>query len=418
MMPEPITINVDYLSGDMAPVASVNSAPLEARILAPQGRMFNKPWDLMSWSFWFDRVGGDQKTAIHLTQEAAEVIAQGGGYQGYFFENRDASISLGELPVMVAVSRFVRARQPFCQSSVPVPQIAMLYSNATMKKYDKQLFSRDQTYRVQGVMTALLDSQLPVEVLAEHHLTGRMAEYPAIVISQQDSLAPAFRQELLDYARQGGNLVVIGAETTKLFANELGISPTGPATSTTKWVHFGGKTAALNGLFQPVTITGAAKAFGQMTRSEYGAPSNTIAATTTDFGKGKLIGVYADLSRDYEKHQSPKERELVAALVQPLLPNPVATVSGSHLVHLVVNRVGGKLAVNLINTGGRHADPQVFTYDEVPPLQNLTVTIRTVKKPARIVQQPENKPLPFTFANGTARLTVPTLAVHSILMVE
>ena len=418
MMPEPITINVDYLSGDMAPVASVNSAPLEARILAPQGQMFNKPWDLMSWSFWYDRVGGDQKTAVHLMQEAAEVIAQGGGYQGYFFENRDASISLGELPVMVAVSRFVRARQPFCQGSVPVPQIAMLYSNATMKKYDKQLFSRDQTYRVQGVLTALLDSQLPVEILAEHHITDRMNQYSAIVVSQQDSLAPAFRTELIDYARQGGNLVVIGAETTKLFASELGIMPLGSASSTAKWVHFEGKTAVLNGLFQPVRITGSAKAFGQMTRSEYGAPSNNIAATTTEFGKGKLIGVYADLSRDYEKHQSPKQRDLVAALVRPLLPNPVATVSGSHLVHLVVNKLGTKLAVNLINVGGHHADPQVFTYDEVPPLTNLTVTIRTDKKPARIVQQPENKSLPFSFANGTATLTLPTLAVHSILMVE
>ena len=422
MMPEPIKTNLDFLSGDLQPINSVNAATFEARILAAQGRMFNKPWDLQSWSFWYGfgepAVAGDQKTAVHLMQEAAQIIAVGGGFQSYFFENRDASISLGELPVMVALSRFVRARQPFCLGSVPVPQIAMVYANATMKKYDRELFSRGQAYRVQGMLTALLDSQLPVEVLAEHHLTGRMAEYPAIVISQQDSLAPAFRQELLDYVRQGGNLVLIGAETTKLFAGELGVTPNGPATSTTKWVHFGGKTAALNGLFQPVTITGAAKAFGQMTRSEYGAPSTMIAATTTDFGKGKLMGIYADLSRDYDKHQSSKQRELVAALVRPLLPNPVVTVSGSHLVHLVVNRLASKLAINLINTGGRHADPQVFTYDEVLPLQNLTVTIHTAKKPARIVQQPENKPLPFNFANGRATLTVPTLAVHSILVVE
>ena len=422
MMPEPILANVDFLSGDLQPMNSVNAATFEARILASQGRMFNKPWDLQSWSFWYGfgepAVVGDQKTAVHLMQEAAEIIAVGGGFQGYFFENRDASISLSELPVMVALSKFIRARQPFCQNTAPVPQIALLLSNATMKKFDQRLYSRDQAYRVQGMLTVLLDSRLSVEVLAEHHLMGRMAQYPAIVISQQDSLAPAFRRELLDYARQGGNLVLIGVETTKLFASELGIAPDGPATSTTKWVHFGGKTAALNGLFQPVRITGAAKPFGQMTRSEYGAPSDNIATTTTEFGKGKLVGVYADLSRDYEKHQSPKARDLVASLVRPLLPNPVATVSGSHLVHLVVNRLGGKLAVNLINTGGRHADPQVFTYDEVPPLSNLSVTIHTAKKPARIVQQPENKSLPFTFANGTATLTVPTLTVHSILMVE
>ena len=305
----------------------------------------------MTWSFWYDRMGGDQKTALQLMQEAAQVMSQGGGFQGYFHQNRDASIDLGELSAMIALARFVRDRQPFCQGVVPVPQIAVLYSNTTLKKVDRELFSRDQMYRVQGVLTALLDSQLPCEVLAEHHLSGRMAQYPAIVVSQQDTLAPAFRQELLDYARQGGNLVLIGVETTKNFAPELGVTPVGLPTTTTKWVHFNGTTAVLNGLFQPVAITGAAKPVGWMGRSEHGEPSANIAATTTTLGKGKLIGVYADLSRDYEKHQSSKQRELVGAMVRPLLPSPVATVSGSHLVHLVVNKLGNKLAINLINTG-------------------------------------------------------------------
>ena len=421
MMPEPIKTNVDYLSGDLAPIASFNSAALEARILAPQGRMFNKPWDLMSWSFWYHfnpDFGGDQKTAIQLMQEAAQVIAHGGGFQGYFHQNRDASFDLGELPAMVALARFVRARQPFCQGVVPVPQIAVLYSNTTLKKVDRELFSRDQMYRVQGVLTALLDNQLPCEVLAEHHLTGRMAQYPAIVVSQQDTLSPAFRQELLDYARQGGNLVLIGVETTKNFARELGITPAGNATTSTKEVHFNGTTAVLNGLFQSVKASDAAKPFGQMNRSKHADSLANIAATTTAFGNGRLIGIYTDLSRDYEKHQSSKQRDLVGALVRPLLPRPVATVSGSHLVHLVVNRLGKKLAINLINTGGHHADPQAFTYDEVPSLTRLTVNIRTEKKPVHIVQQPENIVLPFTFANGIATVVVPELWLHSILMVN
>lgn len=418
MMPEPIQTNVDYLSGDLAPVASFNSAALEARILAPQGRMYHKPWDLMSWSFWYDRMGGDQKTAVQLMQEAAQVIAHGGGFQGYFHQNRDASLDFGELPAMTALARFVRARQPFCQGVVPVPQIAVLYSNTTLKRVDRELFSRDQMYRVQGVLTALLDNQLPCEVLAEHHLTGRMAQYPIIVVSQQDTLAPAFRRELVDYARQGGTLVLIGVGTTKNFAPELGVTPTGPATTRTQTVHYNGTSVVLNGLFQSVKVTGAAKPFGQMGRSDPGEPSAGVAATTTAFGRGRLIGIYADLSRDYEKHQSSKQRDFVGALVRPLLPNPVVTVLGSHLVHVVVNRLAGTLAVNLINTGGRHADPQVFTYDEVLPLPDLTVQIRTGQKPRRIIQQPENRVLPMQWAGGIATVTVPQVVLHSILMVE
>ena len=422
MMPEPITTNIDFLSGDLAPVASFNSAALEARILAPQGRMYQKPWDLMSWSFWYHvnpDFGGDQKTGLQLTQEAAQVIAHGGGFQGYFRQRRDTSIPLNELPQMVAVSKFVRARQPFCEGVTPIPQVAMLYSNTTLKKVDKELFSRDQTYRVQGVLTALLDSQIPVEILAEHHLTGRMSQYPLIVVSQQDTLAPAFRQELLDYARQGGNLVLIGVETTRNFAVELGVVPVGEASAKTRWVCYpDGSSTAINARFQPVRVTTATVLPGQLSASEYGSAMPGAAATTINFGKGKLIGVYADLSRDYEKHQSPKQRDFLNRIVKALFMNPVVTVTGSHLVHVIVNRLKSQLAVNLINTGGRHADPQVFTYDEVPPLTNLNVMIRSAKKPVRIVQQPENKVLPFTYVRGVATLTVPQLAVHSILMVE
>jgi hypothetical protein len=421
MMPEPITTNVDYLSGDLTPGNSVNTAAMEGRILAAQGQRYNKPWDLMSWSFWYQfgpTMSGDQKTAVHMKQEAAEVIALGGGFQGYIRQKRDASIPLNELPVMAELSQFVRARQPFCEGITPIPQIAVLYSDATVRKFNQNLFSRDQAYRMQGVLTALLDAQFPVEVLSEHHLTGRMSQYPLIVVSQQDSLAPAFRQELLDYARQGGNLLLIGVETTKNFADELGIEPIGQATASTRWVHYNSETMVLNDLFQPVQTKTGVTSFGQINAHEYGSMLPGIAASIIPFGKGKLMGIYADLSQSYSQHQSAKARDFIATLAHTLLPNPVVTVTGSHLVHVIANRLGSQLAINLINTGGRHADPRVFTYDEVPPLPNLTITIRTEKKPSRIVQQPENKVLPYTYRAGVTTVNVPKLMIHSVLMVE
>lgn len=421
MMPEPITTNVDYLSGDLTPGNSVNTAAFESRVLAPQGQLYKKPWDLMSWTFWYQfgpTMGGDQKTAIHMKQEAAEIIAMGGGFQGYIRQKRDASLPLTELPVMAGLSKFVRARQPFCEGVTPIPQVAVLYSNTTVKAFDKQLFSRGQAYRMQGVLWALLDAQIPAEVLSEQHLTGRMSQYPLIVVSQQDSLTPAFRQELLEYARQGGNLLLMGVKTTRGFASELNVSPVGDTTSSTKWVHYNGHTLVLNAPFLPVQATAGAQPFGQVRPYEYGGNLPGVAASTVSFGKGKLTGVYADLSQEYIKHQSSKARDFMAALVHPLLPNPVVDVTGSHLVHVVANRLGNQLAINLINTGGKHANPQVFTYDEVPPLTDLTVKIRTNKKPNRIMQQPENKPLPFNWVNGIATLTLPKLVIHTILMVE
>ncbi|GAB4047366.1 hypothetical protein [Spirosoma litoris] len=423
MMPEPIKTNVDFLSGDLTPSNSVNSAALEGRVMAAQGQLYHKPWDLMSWSFWYEfspvQRQGDQKTAVHLMQEAAEIISLGGGFQAYYQQRRDASIGLRELPVMTKLAEFVRARQPFCEGSTPIPQIAVLYANSTVNTFNKGLFGNGQTQRINGVLTALLDAQLPVEVLSEQHLQGQLNQYPVIVVSQQDSLNPTFRQELLDYTRQGGHLLLIGAQTTSSFATELGVATTAALAKGPKWVLHKGASVVLTGPFQPVRVASkTTKAVGQFLKSETGDPVEGVIATETPFGKGQLTAVYADLSRDYEKHQSAKLRDFISSLTRPLLPKPLIEVTGSHLVHVVLNRQHNRLAVNLINTGGRHADPQVFTYDEVPLLTNLTVRLRTATKPKRIVQQPENKTLPIRYANGIATVIVPELGVHSVLIVE
>ena len=424
MMPQPITTNIDFLSGDLTPGNSVNSAAFEGRVLAAQAQQYHKPWDLMSWSFWYGfsqppARQGDQKTALHLMQEAAEVISLGGGFQAYYQQNRDASLPRRELPVMAELSRFVRARQPFCEGSAPVPQIAVLYANSTVSAFNQALFSNSQSYRVSGILTALLDAQLPVEVLSEHHLRGRLQQYPLIVVSQQDSLDPNFRRELLTYAQQGGHLLLIGAQTTRSFSYELGVVPTGNPTNSPKWLSYKEAAVVLTGPFQPVRITGSStKPLGQFWTSTTGLIGPGVVATQTAYGQGKLVAIYADISLDYQKHQSSKLRNLLALFARPLLPQPLVDVSGSHLVHVVLAKKQNRLAINLINTGGRHADPQVFTYDEVPPLRNLMVRLRTSQKPRRIVQQPENKVLPVRFTNGVATVTVPQLTLHSVLVVE
>jgi len=87
-------------------------------------------------------------------------------------------------------------------------------------------------------------------------------------------------------------------------------------------------------------------------------------------------------------------------------------------VHVTVNDLKGKLAINLINSGGNYNSDKVYTYDELPPITDLSLKIRLPQKPLKIVQQPENKALPFTYSNGVATLKVPKVGVHSILVVQ
>jgi len=97
---------------------------------------------------------------------------------------------------------------------------------------------------------------------------------------------------------------------------------------------------------------------------------------------------------------------------------PMVEVSGSHDVDVSVNRIGGKLAVNLVNTAGPHANTQVYAFDNIPPVGPLDVTIHTGSKPSQVTLEPAGTPLAYTFAEGAIKLTLPRLEIHDIIVVE
>jgi hypothetical protein len=371
-MPEPVSAPVDFISGDYSPDDSVNSARLSARYLVRQG----KPWDLMAWSFsrGTDKKGMNQKTAVQLQREAAVVLSVGGGFQAYFKQKRDGSIFDERMPVMAEVAKFCRARQAICHHAVPVPQVAMLYSTAGNYRRINGLFNRDLG-RMQGILQALLESQQSVELLGEHQLTGRMGEYPLIVLPEWDYLEPKFIEELVAYVKNGGNLLVIGPKTATLFAAQLNL------------------------------------------QADPKAPE-LPAVSIVPLGKGRIAAVHSNFGQEYLRTRDPKGRQALNDLVRTLFPKPLVEVKGSHDLDVAVNRINGKLAVNLVNTAGPHADKTQPIIESIPPVGPLEIGIRMEKKPARVTSEPGAQPLTFEYNAGRVWLTLPKLEIHSIIVVE
>ncbi len=178
----------------------------------------------MAWGFSWN--GGEMpmsiKSAIQLKQEAAEIISMGGGVQFYFQQNRDLSLKPWLAYMLSDIAGFCRERQPYCYKTKAIPQIALLYPSVSYQKSAPVPYSRPLGM-LQGALNALLDGQQAVEIIMEHNLTGKMDQYPLIIIPECNYLEPSFLDELRNYAKNGGNLLVIGAETAAMFQPELGI---------------------------------------------------------------------------------------------------------------------------------------------------------------------------------------------------
>jgi len=414
-MPEPVCAPVDFLSGDYSPEDSVNSARLSARYLTRQG----KPWDLMAWSFTTKpgKGGSNQKTAVQLQREAAVVLALGGGFQAYFTQKRDGSVRVEQMPVMAEVARFCRARQAICHHAVPVPQVALLYSTAAHYREINGLFNRDLS-KLRGTLQALLESQQSVEVLGEHHLAGRMEEYPLIVVPECDYLEPGFKQELVAYVQRGGNLLLVGPQTAALFPSALGFTAAGAPQAEPRYLAHAGTMTLTKGPCQAVTLGPKALAFGRLSAANQVNSPSQAAASIARLGRGHIAATYFSFSQGYLSDRSETARAFLNDLARRLFPKPLVEIRGSPDVDVAVNRIGGRLAVNLVNTAGPHADVQSPIHDSIPALGPLEIAIRTPKKPKRVVLEPGSQPLSFKYRNGATHLTLPQLEIHSVIVLD
>jgi hypothetical protein len=419
-MPEPISAQLDFLSGDYSLANSLNSARLEGRCLAHQG----KAWDLMAWSFAGDFHHDNPKELFstksipQLQREAAIVLALGGGFQAYFQQARDGAIFSWQMQLMHEVAQFCRARQASCHRAISVPQVALLYASSAHYRQTSTLFGNDGLDQMSGVLQALLDGQQVVDILMEHQIKGHSSDYPLIVIPEWSHLANDLREELLVYVHDGGNLLLIGPKTAALFEQELNITLVGEPQGTDLWLEQANWLAGLRTLAQEIQVHEGSTPFGRW------YPDNDLtlvpftAASIASYGKGKIATTSFNLGEVYIQGKTSVPRDFLNALVHALFPDPLVKVSGSHLVDVTLNRIDDKLAVNLVNTGGPHADKHTYVFDEIPSIGPLEITIRSEQPPQKVMWEPAGTPLPFIWEDKKISVTLPSLELHDIIIVE
>jgi hypothetical protein len=411
LMPEPVTTGVDYLSGDVTPQNGVFRSAFEARCLAPQGR----PWDLMAWGFSWngDKMPMSNKSTIQLKQEAAQVMAMGGGIQFYYQQNRDLSLKPWLAQTLTELGDFCRARQPFCHRATAVPQVALLFPTLAYRRAAANPFG-GAPGKLPATLYALLDAQYPVEVLMEHHLAGYLSKYPLIVVPECDTIAEPLLAEMRTYLKEGGRILVIGPEAAKQFTAELGIET---STRTQEKVAFIDAAGRLGSIRSPILEAQFATDVRKLTPfyggSDYRDALPSAAATVRQVGKGRIAGIYFNAGSSYAQFKTPVIRDLVDETIRQLSPDRKVTVSGSHLVHVTLNRLKDRNYLNLINIAGEHTNTNAIGYDQVPALTDLTV--RWKGNPSKVVLQPGGRPLPMQRQGGWTTVHIPRIELHSIL---
>lgn len=355
----------------------------------------------MSWGFDDEGI----RPMNILCREAAEIIAVGGTWQCYFPQNHDASINQQYVTALKQLAPFVRDRQRYCQYAVPVKQIAVLFSGAN--KFDKNsgIFQNDNNVLVSNTLCTLLDNQLPTDIIMEHQVTTKIPAYPLLVVPELGG-SKKFEAKLLTYVSNGGTILLLGTKNIDQFAKYAGVIKIDKS-----------------GMNQSVILRTDSSKY-QIQIPDYTLQNGTAEiknlpvikkqtdvpiATVKTYGKGKIASFFVNQESVLNNADKVYEK-IIAAIVKRLLDNPIVEVSGSDHIHVTVNSLQNKTIISLINTSKAENN-------NIPDINSLIVKLK-IPKPVKLMLQPENINLPFSYRNGMCIVKLSKLHIHELIVAE
>ena len=427
-MPEKISANVDFISGDLNYQNSFNSARYAGRAIASQ----NYTWDLMSWNFRISVLGcgAPAKHPIQVLQEAASVISLGGGFQNYVPQYRDGSPNMNQIRPLTELAEFMRKRQDCCFRVTPKHQAAMLISTYDRHREVKHLYSRTGYEKLMGLCALLCDCGQSLEIVYEHILDGHYSDYPLLIVPElYCGLDKETTHKLLEYARNGGRLMLIGKHTCEFFAEagapfktislkqyagDIKTYDNGhendKSSSKPQGYYFSSDNTYYGSLIYPCGIDTQGEVFSYVSGSQ--RTLDHPIATVTEYGKGLICAVGFDIGKQYLDGAQYLHRTLIRRLCDRLYTPIVRLESSCGLVELVLTERDGREFIQLINANGNHSNLSSASCDFIPPVLDIKLSIAMESSPKALVLHPDEKNLDFYYRDGRIYFTLDRLDIH------
>lgn len=413
LVPEEPTILVDFLSGDYLGNAAISNARLEGRYLAQTG----KPWDLMAWGFQqadSNAIGHVHKPAAQLQQEAAVVLAQGGGFQIYYQPSRSGYFEQSHIEVMGKVADFCRTRQPYCQNTLGLANIAVLFSKESLYSTTDRLFGGwgRASSPASGWLDALVANQYAVDVLPDWKIQrDAVTRYQMVVVPEWTGIGAGTRDLLLDLAKDGLKLVVSGAQNAALFGPPAGIQLEDSPEQVETYLAGGEVLANVKGLWQKLRG-------GEPLENRYLGYDSTkpgiTAAVSASVGRGEVLLIPGPIGGVYKATHAPAVRQFVERMVAPRV-DPLVRVQSPPTVEVSVRSKGGATFIHLLNSTGMQVAGDYSAIDFVPTIGPVQLAVKLPARPAKVTLQPEGRALPFDMKDGRLMTAVDSLHIHSIV---
>ena len=405
--PEEPTADTDFISGDLLPADSVAAARFEARLVSNQ----NKPWDLMAWGFNIQNGFYVEKSAPQLKQEAAAILMQGGGVQIYNVQNI-GKVSVRAIPRLKEVAEFVRARGELVGKR-PFNKTGWLYSTAGFRRDKRMIYNNngdERAYSNAGDLLAVADTRLNFDGGFTHWFKEHLDEYENIVVHNFGEIEEDLKKSLLEWTARGGRLFLAGTYAVQAFAEELSL-PTRREKGVFYLLH-GVDSCGLDGGYLREE-----KGSGSLYFDYHCERENIPAYFVTDYEKGRIGGLFFDIGKDYRDNHSHVMKKFMSAVLEDVGFVRELAFAAPYPVDVGVQKGDNALYINLLNLNGAHANEKVRSFDEIPPVDNVSGEY-VCPRPKNVRLLVDEGGLTWNYTDGRLRFTIDKLLIHNALKLE
>ncbi|MDR3193229.1 MAG: alpha-L-fucosidase [Treponema sp.] len=429
--PDPITVPVDYISGDFSWIWSVGDAETEARFMSNRGI----EWELMAWGFtsYGKTDAWTFKSLPALCQEAGVVLSCGGTFLVYDTPERSCRIIPWHMDILGETAEFCRARKPYWGGE-SVPQAAILHASRPYYRRNVPLFNIGSGAEpVEGALAVLLGNGYDADILSEADYARRMAQFPLCIVPAGTNgtegtgiLSAHFR----NYVEEGGTLVLSELAETQAFDELLGVKDLGETWESTD------SGLQINLLCDQAGRDSCVPAYGKwrLVQAEACVVVSPLfrgrdperreeqypGIVYRKLGKGAVIGFFGPFLRSYAISRYPRYRKLFAQALSAVAAElRLAKLEAPPQIHIAVRHKENRLLVHLTNIGSSTPNTPKSAYiEDVNRVYNLNFTMPLSREPVRVYLAPGHEPQEWNYRDGVLHVRIESVYIYEILVIE
>ena len=323
--------------------------------------------------------------------------------------------------------RRIAEREPWLEGAVPLAQVGLLKTPTSATRTGESISKSDE-----GATRML------VQLRQQFNIIRPQADFTAfelLVLADRIPVDEALAEKLLAYLAEGGKLLLSGASGLSEDAAHVllpqGIEPEGWSPYTTTYFRFSGETtdhvmyergvrarpAAGSEVLAGVVEPYFERAWDHFS-SHQQTPSDRLTGYAAALVNGNTGYISYPVFSAYAQHGNLPYRQLVGEVLERLLPQPLARMDGPSGAEIAVNRQDARTVVHVLYYPAERRTEKLDLIEDIVPLYNLKIAVRLPQAPTRAYLAPDGTPLAFAYQEGYARMTLPELRGHAMMVLE